>query len=264
MINKKKRIVIKVGSSTLTYETGLINIRRVESLVKIISDIMNSGIEVVLVSSGAVSVGCGKLGLRQKPSDIATKQAVAAVGQCELMHIYDMMFSNYGHKVAQILLTSSVLDDGWRQKNASNTFEKLLDLGVIPIVNANDSVSIEELELEFGDNDTLSAMVSKIINADTLILLSDIEGLYTADPRVDKNAELISEVEVINHETFALAGDSGTNRGTGGMKTKLLAAELVTSSGIDMYILSGENPNILYELILDQKKVGTHFLSAKK
>ena len=255
-----KRIVIKVGTSTLTHDTGHINLRRVEELVRVLADLRNSGKEVVLVSSGAVGVGIGKLGLKNADRGTKEKQAYSAIGQSELMGIYGRLFSEYGCSVAQILLTKNVLEDAVRKENAINTFGKLLDWSVIPIVNENDVISTEEIE--FGDNDTLSAVVASLIGAQTLIILSDIDGLYSADPRTDSSAKLVEEVNEITEELLSTAGGAGSNRGTGGMLTKLLAARRATEHGVDMVITNGDNPKIIYD-ILDGKRVGTLFTAKR-
>lgn len=255
-----KRIVIKVGTSTLTHDTGHINLRRVEELVRVLADLRNSGKEVVLVSSGAVGVGIGKLGLKNADRGTKEKQAYSAIGQSELMGIYGRLFSEYGCSVAQILLTKNVLEDAVRKENAINTFGKLLDWSVIPIVNENDVISTEEIE--FGDNDTLSAVVASLIGAQALVILSDIDGLYSADPRTDSSAKLVEEVSEITEELLSTAGGAGSNRGTGGMLTKLLAARRATEHGVDMVITNGDNPKIIYD-ILDGKRVGTLFTAKR-
>ncbi|MBE6716133.1 MAG: glutamate 5-kinase [Ruminococcaceae bacterium] len=255
------RIVIKVGTSTLAHSTGRLNIRRVEELVKVMSDLKNSGHEVILVSSGAIGMGAGKLSLKGKPSDIPTKQAAAAVGQCELMYTYDKLFSEYNHTVAQILLTGSDFKNDERHSNFTNTMMRLLELDVLPIINENDTVATEEISV--GDNDTLSAFVAESINADLLVLMSDIDGLYTADPHKDPTAFLISEIKELTPEIMALGGDAGSSLGTGGMRTKLHAAEICTGSGTDMIITNGQNPYILYD-IADGKRVGTRFIAKVK
>ncbi len=252
------RIVIKIGTSTLTYENGCVNIRRIESLCKIVSDIKNAGNEVILVSSGAIGMGVGKLRLGKRPDDIAGKQACAAVGQCELMYTYDKLFSEYNHTVAQILLTSSDLSCDDRHSKFKNTMLRLLDLAVLPIINENDTVATEEIA--FGDNDTLAAKIAVSINADLLILLSDIDGLYTADPHKDNTAKLIPEVHDLNEEIFALAGSAGTKLGTGGMETKLRAAKIANEAGCDMIILNGEYPERLYDA-MDNTAIGTKFFA---
>ena len=258
-----RRIVVKVGTSTLTYETGRIDIRKLEQLVKVLADLANSGLEIALVSSGAIAVGAGKLGLRQRPKETALRQAAAAVGQCELMYLYDQYFSRYHHTVAQLLITKDVVDDPARCANVVNTFTQLFELGAIPIINENDTVSTDELEGEsFGDNDRLSAVVATLIKADGLIVLSDIEGLYTASPKEDLGAKLIPVVEEIDERIIACASGSGSNRGTGGMTTKIQAAQLVTQAGISMAIVSGACPENLYG-VLEGKPMGTVFKGKK-
>ncbi|HWP51081.1 MAG TPA: glutamate 5-kinase [Clostridia bacterium] len=255
-----KRIVIKIGTTTLTHGCGLINYRRLESLVKTLADLKNSGKEIVLVSSGAIGVGIGELGLKSRPSDMPTKQACAAIGQCELMYTYDKLFGEYNHSVAQILLTRDVVEEGERRQNVVNTFERLLEFGIIPIVNENDTVSTEEIE--FGDNDTLSAIVAKLIGADVLVLLSDIDGLYTANPKEDPTATLIPIVENVE-DVRHLAGGSSSMFGRGGMVTKIHAADIACGAGIDMSIINGSNPALLYELF-DGHPIGTYFLGRNK
>ncbi len=255
------RIVVKVGTSTLAHKTGNLNIRRVEQLCKVLSDLKNSGHEIILVSSGAIGMGAGKLCLPGRPNDIPTKQAAAAVGQCELMYTYDKLFSEYNHTVAQILIVGLDIENEERNRNFKNTLFRLLELGVLPIVNENDTVSTAEIEI--GDNDTLSAIVASNVQADMLILLSDIDGLYTADPHKDKNARLIEVVEDITPEIFAIAGGKGSTLGTGGMSTKIKAAQMSTSNGIDMIIANGENPDILYDIV-ENKPAGTKFMSKRK
>lgn len=250
------RIVVKVGTSTLAHYTGHLNIRRVETLCRVLSDLKNSGHEIILVSSGAIGMGVGKLSLKERPQDIPTKQAAAAVGQCELMYTYDKLFQEYNHTVAQILLTGSDLRHDDRFENFRNTMTRLLELNVLPIINENDTIATEEIKV--GDNDTLSAIVATSISAEMLILLSDIDGLYTADPHKDPNAKLIDVVEKLTPEIMTLAGGVGSSLGTGGMRTKLHAAELCEKAGCEMVILNGENPNLLYDLF-DGKKIGTRF-----
>lgn len=254
------RIVIKIGTSTLTYENGCVNIRRIETLCKIVSDIKNAGNEVILVSSGAIGMGVGKLRLSERPCDIAGKQACAAVGQCELMYTYDKLFSEYNHTVAQILLTASDLSCDDRHEKFRNTMAKLLEMGVLPIINENDTVATEEIA--FGDNDTLAAKIAVSTSANLLVLLSDIDGLYTADPHKDINASLISEVKELSEDILALAGKAGSKLGTGGMATKLKAAKIATDDGCDMIITNGEFPERLYSII-DGAPVGTRFYAKK-
>lgn len=254
------KIVVKIGTSTLTHSSGCVNIRRIEDFCKILSDIKNSGNEVILVSSGAIGMGVGKLNLKERPSDLAGKQAAAAVGQCELMYIYDRLFSSYNHTVAQILLTAPDLKNSDRHKKFENTMNRLLELNVLPVVNENDTVSTEEIEI--GDNDTLAAIVAESVGADLLILMSDIDGLYSTDPHKDPNATLISEVHELTDDIMSLGEGAGTALGTGGMITKLNAAKIATSSGCDMIITNGARPEQLYDII-DGKAVGTRFFARK-
>ena len=250
------RIVIKIGTSTLAYPTGHLNIRRVEELCKIISDIKNAGHQVIVVSSGAIAMGIGKLGLLERPKDIPTKQAAAAGGQCELMYIYDKLFSEYNQTVAQLLITGEDVENETRHNNFSNTLARLLALNVIPIINENDTVATPEIVI--GDNDTLAAIVAQSVHADKLVLLSDIDGLYTADPHLDPNAKLIQRASKVDDSIFALAGLSSSNLGTGGMITKLQAAKICLGCGCDMIITNGDTPTNLYD-IMDGKAVGTTF-----
>ena len=259
-IMDNKRIVVKVGTSTLTYENGKINLRRVDSLCRVLSDLRNSGHDIVLVSSGAIGVGMGKLGLPKRPSTTREKQALAAIGQCELMFMYDKFFSEYNNTVAQVLLTKFSVDSEHQKENVLNTFNTLLSMGIIPIVNENDTVAIDELEgNNFGDNDMLSAIVSNLISADTLVILTDIDGLYTDNPRTNKDAVHIDVVEKITDEIMQMAHGSGSNRGTGGMTTKLTAAKHTTENGIDCIVVNGDNPEILYDAIDHTKQTGTLF-----
>ena len=255
------RIVIKVGTSTLAHAGGHLNIRRIETLCKVISDLKNAGHEMILVSSGAIGMGVGKLSLSARPSDIPTKQAAAAVGQCELMYTYDKLFSEYRHTVAQILLTGDDLSHEDRKRNFENTLSRLLELNAIPIINENDTIATHEIVI--GDNDTLGAIVAVCCKADVLVILSDIDGLCTADPHKDKNAQLIPLVEEITPEIIALAGGKGSDLGTGGMATKLHAAQITTAQGTDTVILNGSDPHILYDLF-DGKAVGTRFCGKGK
>ena len=254
------RIVIKIGTSTLTHTGGSVNLRRIESLCKIISDMANAGNEVILVSSGAIGMGTAKLKLKERPRDIAGKQAAAAVGQCELMYIYDKEFTSYNHTVAQILLTAPDLRSEDRHAKFTATMNRLLELGAIPIINENDTVATEEIE--FGDNDTLAALVASSVGADLLVLLSDIDGLYTADPRKDPDATLIPEVFEITDAIRALGGGAGSALGTGGMVTKIRAAEIATESGCDMIIANGSYPELLYN-VMDGRCAGTKFYAKR-
>ena len=251
------RITVKVGTSTLSHPTGRLNIRLVESLCKVLCDLKNAGHELILVSSGAIGMGAGKLGLKSRPSDIPTKQAAAAVGQCELMYTYDKLFGEYNHTVAQILLTGADLETPERRTNFHNTLFRLLELDVLPIINENDTVAINEIVI--GDNDTLGAIAAVEAESDLLVLLSDIDGLYTADPHQDPNAELLPVVEHLTDEILALAGGKGSEFGTGGMTTKLRAAQICCNAGIDMVIANGQRPEALYDIV-DGKPVGTRFL----
>lgn len=255
---KAKKIVVKVGTSTLTHENGKMNFARIDLLVRALSDLKSSGNEVILVTSGAIAVGVSKLVLLERPREMGQKQAAAAVGQCELMYIYDKLFRDYGYITAQVLLTKDIISDEEPKANVINTFRTLLDYGVIPIVNENDTVSYEEIE--FGDNDTLAAIVAVLVGADILILLSDIDGLYDKNPRQFPDATLIPVVHEINDHIRSLGGAAGSAVGTGGMATKIASGEIATSNGIDMIIANGENPAILYE-ILKGNPVGTLFLS---
>ncbi len=258
----KKRIVVKVGTSTLTHKTGRLNIRRVEKLVKTLADLQNSGKEIILVSSGSIGLGMSKLGLLSKPTDTPSKQACAAVGQCELMYMYDKLFSEYSLTVAQFLLTKYVLLED-RRKNVENAMEKVISYGVIPVVNENDTVAIDELELEVGENDSLGAIIATVAKADALIIMSDIDGLYDSDPRKNSDAKLIPVVEKIDDEVRNLAGGAGSKLGTGGMKTKINAAEIAVNAGIDMVIMNGSKPEKLYD-IFEGKQVGTVFCAKRE
>lgn len=263
-IKDMKRIVVKVGTSTLTYDNGKINLTRIEKLARVLSDIQNSGKEVVLVSSGAIGVGVSKLKLKEKPQSIREKQAVAAVGQCELMHIYSKFFGEYGHVVGQVLLTRDVVEDDHIRENVCNTFETLLEKGIVPIVNENDTVSIDEIEniVRFGDNDNLSAIVAGLVNADLLVILSDIDGFYDSDPRKNPDSKMLKIVEEVTAELEDCAGGAGSNLGTGGMITKLTAAKTATTKGVSMVLANGSNPSILLDII-DGQDIGTLFISKK-
>ena len=257
------RIVIKVGTSTITHATGLLNIRRIEELCKVLSDLKNSGHEIILVSSGAIGMGIGKLGLKSRPEDIPTKQAAAAVGQCELMYTYDKLFSEYSHAVAQILVTGYDFRNDVSRVNFHNTLFRLLELDVLPIINENDTVATEEIEESvIGENDTLAAIVAVSAKADLLVILSDIDGLYSADPHQNPDAELIPVVEEITEEILSYAGGKGSEFGTGGMATKLKAAGICVEGGCDMVIASGEDSKILYRLT-EGEQIGTRFLKKK-
>ena len=257
----KKRIVIKVGTSSLTYENGKLNLCSMERLVRVIADLKNSGKEIVLVSSAAIAVGQNRLGLKSRPKETKEKQATAAVGQCDLMAMYSKLFHEYGWNVAQMLLTRDCIDDRKRRENAMNTMECLLEMGAVPIINENDTVSVEELV--FGDNDKLSAMVAAVCGADMLIILTDTEGLFDSDPRENSDAKLISRVDKITDEIYEISGGAGTNRGTGGMRTKIEAAEYASNHGIDTIVMSGSRPSEIYK-IFDGEKAGTLFKAEKR
>ena len=252
-----KRIVVKVGTSTLTYETGKTNIRRMIKLCSVLADLHNAGLDVVLVTSGAIGVGVGKLGLGEKPQDIPGRQAAACVGQTELMFMYDKFFSEYGQKIGQLLVTKSDFEQPERRENLSNAFQKLFEYGAIPVVNENDSVATEEIV--YGDNDSLSAIVAVLTGADLLVILTDIDGLFDANPNEDPDARLIPVVETITPEIEALCGGAGTSRGTGGMLTKVHAAKTATAAGIPVVVMNGSAPQDLYRVI-DGHRIGTLFL----
>lgn len=251
------RIVIKIGTSTLAHPTGHMNIRRVQELCRVLSDMKNAGHEVILVSSGAIGMGVGKLGLSSRPEDIPGKQAAAAVGQCELMYTYDKLFGEYHHTVAQLLITGEDMKNDIRHQNFSNTLGRLLQLGVLPIINENDTVATDEISI--GDNDTLAALVATSIGADKLVLLSDIDGVYTADPHTDPDAKLIPVIKEVDDSILALAGNAGSSLGTGGMITKLQAAKICLTAGCTMIITNGSDPDNLY-WIMDGEPVGTAFI----
>lgn len=255
-LRQAERIVVKVGTSTLTHATGKLNLYRIEKLVREISDLANQGHQMVLVTSGAVAAGLDSMGLRQKPKAIPEKQAMAAIGQGVLMHIYEKLFAEYGQKAAQILLTKENSVRHNQYMNSRNALLALLHMGVIPVINENDAVAVDELKI--GDNDTLSATVATIVDADVLVILSDIEGLYTANPQKDKQAKLISEVQEITPEIECIAGGAGSRLGTGGMYTKIEAARIAVSSGVTMLIASGSRDGVLRD-ILDGAAIGTIF-----
>ena len=261
-IRNKKRIVIKLGTSTLTHKTGKLNIRRMTNLTRVLADLRNAGHEIILVSSGAVGLGVGKLNLPERPKDTPGKQAAAAVGQCELMHIYDEMFSKYSITVAQILLTKTIISTPDRVDNVRNAIDALTRVGCIPIVNENDTVAIDELELEIGENDSLSAVVASIAGAEALIILSDIDGLYDGDPHVNPDAKIIPVVEEIDGFIEKIAGGAGSALGSGGMATKINAARIAAAAGVDMIIMNGRDPDNLYRLF-DGEEIGTYFPAKK-
>lgn len=258
------RVVVKIGTSTLAHEGGRLNIRHAERLCKVMSDLKNAGHQLLVVSSGAIGMGVGKLGLSGRPEDMAGKQAAAAVGQCELMYIYDKMFAEHSHTVAQILLTADDIDDPRRSHHVRATLERLLELHVLPIINENDAVATDEIGIRstIGENDSLSAVVARLVDAELLVLLSDIDGLYTADPHRCETAERIPVVEEITPELLALAGGSGSALGSGGMATKLRAAQITMEAGIDMVIANGKHPELLYD-VLEGRSVGTKFVGKR-
>ena len=254
------KITVKVGTSTLTHKTGRLNIRRDEELCKVLSDVKNAGHEIVLVSSGAIGMGVGKLNMAERPKDMPTKQAAAAVGQCELMYVYDKLFQEHNHTVAQILITGEDLADQTRHDNFTNTLMRLLELGALPIINENDTIATSEIAV--GDNDTLGALVAASVESDLFVVLTDIDGLYTSDPRHDESAEFIREVREITEEMLDGAGGGGTELATGGMATKLSAAKIAMDAGVDMIIVNGQNPAVIYDAV-DGKPVGTRFIAKK-
>ena len=256
-----KRIVVKVGTSSLTHETGKVDIRHVSELVRVLADIANAGVQIALVSSGAIGVGAGKLGLKTRPQDTPGRQAAAAVGQCELMFMYDKLFGEYGYTIAQLLLTKADMEDPERRQNLVNAFDSLFAMGVIPVINENDSVAVEALV--FGDNDCLSAEVSVIVGADRLIILSDIDGLYDANPNESPDAQLIPVVDEIDESIRALAGGSGSEYGTGGMATKIRAAQIAGAAGIDTVVMNSSPVARLYDLV-EGAQVGTTFVASGK
>ncbi|MFL2124130.1 glutamate 5-kinase [Marinilactibacillus psychrotolerans] len=264
-LTQSNRIVVKVGTSTIMYPNGSINLQRLEKLAFVLSDLKNQGKQVILVSSGAIGVGLSRMNLTERPVTIPEQQAIAAIGQTELMNLYSQFFYHYGHQVGQVLLTKDVVDFPVSRKNTANTFEQLLIKNVIPIVNENDTVSVEELEhlTRFGDNDTLSAIVLEITDADLLILLSDIDGFYDKNPTAHKDALLFNTIDEITDATYALASDSGSRFGTGGMTTKLNAAQKVLEEKKQMVLANGEDPAILFQ-ILAGEQLGTLFTPAQK
>ena len=258
------RIVVKVGTSTLAHATGRLNIQRMERLCRVLSDLKNAGHEIILVSSGAIGMGVGKLNLPGRPADMPSKQAAAAVGQCELMYTYDKQFTEYSHTVAQLLLTGEDIKSEQRSRNVRNTLSRLLELGALPIINENDAMATDEIGVEntIGENDSLSAIVAAAIGADLLVLLSDIDGLYDKDPRRHPDARLIPTVERVDDELFTLAEDSSTGLGTGGMITKLRAAAIATEAGCEMVIANGSKPEVLYDIAAG-RPAGTRFLTGR-
>ncbi len=259
-----RRIVIKVGTSSLTYSSGRANLKSIDRICRAIADQMNDGFEVILVSSGAIGVGMGKLRLQEKPATIREKQAIAAVGQCELMNLYSRSFADYGYMTGQVLLTKDDIEDSHTRSNIINTFECLIEKEIVPIVNENDTVSTREIfhNGTFGDNDSLSAIVAAMMKADLLILLSDIAGFYDSDPKTSPDATLIDTVTEITPEMESFAGGRGSARGTGGMMTKLEAARIATGAGVPMVIADARDPSVIRS-ILEGEKVGTLFVAGQ-
>ncbi|MGD9567962.1 MAG: glutamate 5-kinase [Sedimentibacter sp.] len=260
-IKNANRIVIKVGTSTLTHNTGKLNLRKMDKIAMVLSDLKSQGKEIILVTSGAITAGVSKLGLSERPKSVMEKQACASVGQCAIMYIYDKLFAEYNNTVSQMLLTKDITEDEELKINIINTFETLLSYNVIPIVNENDSVAVDEIV--YGDNDTLSAVTAKLVKADLLIILTDIDGLYDDNPQTNVNAKLIPLVKEITPDIEKLGGKSGSKVGTGGMATKISAAKIAVNNGIDMVILNGENPELIYD-VLEGKQIGTIFLGKEK
>ncbi len=261
-LQSARRIVVKVGTSTLTHPTGKINLNLIEQLIRQLADLHNQGKEIILVTSGAVGAGMGRLGMVEKPASIVENQALAAIGQGLLMHVYEKLFSEYGQIVAQILLTRNDVSDRKHYLNSRNTILSLLKYQVLPIINENDTVAVEELKNRFGQNDCLSALVAGLIEADLLILLSDIDGLFTADPRKDPSAVLVPLVTEISPEIFKMAGGTGSFLGTGGMITKIEAAQMATKAGTSMIIMNGSDPSQIQKVMMG-KPIGTVFLSTQ-
>jgi glutamate 5-kinase len=258
VLKSKKRIVVKIGTSSLSYSNGRMNFHSIEKLAFVLSAVRRRGVQVVLVTSGAIGVGAGRMGLTKRPHELARKQALAAVGQAELMKIYQKFFEEYNQMVAQVLLTKDVVTIPLRNRNAKSTLKKLLDMDIIPIINENDTIAT--YEIVFGDNDTLSAIVASLIDADLLVMLSDIDGLYSADPRISADAEIIHTVNEITPELEQLASGAGSSFSTGGMVTKISAAKICLRQQIDCIIASGSDPAILFD-VLEGKEIGTHFVA---
>lgn len=262
-LTKANTIVVKVGTSTITHSNGTINLHIVEKLVRVLADLHSDGKKIILVTSGAIGVGRSRMGLEGRPKTLPEKQALAAIGQITLMHIYSKLFSEYGQIAAQVLITRDVVDDEQKKINVCNTFQTLLDYNSIPIVNENDTVATEEIEPVFGDNDTLSAVVAKLVNADLLILLSDIDGLYDKNPKLHENANLIPVIYDIDEQNGLEIEDTSSSWGTGGMKTKFSAARICSDAGIAMVIANGSDPDCIYQ-ILEGEQIGTLFVPNKK
>lgn len=258
-IKNKKNIVVKIGTSSLSYDSGRINFQQVEKLSNVLSTLRKEGKQITLVSSGAIAVGAGRLGLKTRPDNLAKKQALAAIGQAELIRIYQKFFESYNQKIAQLLITKDIVKSPEKYKNAKSSLKNLLHMGIIPIINENDTIAT--YEIEFGDNDTLSAVVAQIVEADLLVMLSDIDGLYSADPKIEKNAKIISTVNEITPQIETIARGAGTSFSTGGMVTKLMAVKICRETNIDTIIMNGRDPASLYELF-DGKEIGTYFIAS--
>jgi len=261
ILKNKKRIVVKIGTSSLSFENGRINFHRIEKLAEVLSTLRKKGIQVVLVTSGAIGVGAARIGMTQKPRELNLKQALAAIGQAELMKMYQKFFEEHNQLVAQVLLTKDVVTIHRRNQHARRTLDRLLDMGIIPIINENDTIAT--YEIEFGDNDSLSAIVATLIEADLLVILSDIDGLYSADPRMETSAEIIHSVFEITPELEQLASGAGSSFSTGGMVTKIAAAKMCMQAGLDCIITNGSEPAVIFD-ILEGKKVGTHFVAGQQ
>ena len=260
-LSSKRRVVIKIGTSSLTFPNGKLNLRRIEHITNVVAALQAQGKQIVLVSSGSIAVGVGKLGKKKRPNTIPGKQAMAAIGQAILAKIYRKFFSEHNINIAQVLLTYDVITNEEKHRNAENTFAKLLEMGVVPIVNENDTVATDEIEI--GDNDTLSAMVASICKANLLIILSDIDGFFDKDPRKNPDAKRIAIITEVNDEVSNAAGSAGTSFGTGGMSTKISAVKICHKDNIDTIIANGDKPEILYD-IFDGKDIGTLFVAPKQ
>lgn len=260
-LKNKKRIVVKIGTSSLSFANGRLNFHRIEKLAGVLSTLRRKGIQIILVTSGAIGVGAARIGMTLKPKELNRKQALAAIGQAELIKIYQKFFEELNQLVAQVLLTKDIVSIPKRNQNAKRTLTKLLDMGIIPIINENDTIAT--YEIEFGDNDTLSAIVADLVDADLLIMLSDIDGLYSADPRLEPSAEIIHSVYKITPDLEQLASGTGSSFSTGGMVTKIAAAKICQQAGIDCIITNGYEPSVIYD-ILNGKMIGTHFVASEK
>ena len=257
-LKEKKKIVVKVGTSLLAYDNGKINLQRMEKLVRVLSDLHNSGKEVILVSSGAVAVGVGMIGLEEKPDDLVKKQALAAIGQVGLIRLYQKFFDEYNTTLAQVLLTRDGIENSLRRKNARNTLHQLIEMGIVPVINENDTVATEEIE--FGDNDTLSAQVATLIQADLLLILTDTDGVYTSNPHIDSKAQKVSKVMKASRDLKDVDLNGSSKMGSGGMTSKIAAAELCREHNVDVVIADGTDPSTILA-VLEGKDLGTFFVS---